>query len=135
MKNKHDGSCLCGEVVFEIQGDFEQFFLCHCEYCRKDTGSAHCANLFSSSAKLHWIRGQNKVTTFNLASTRHTKSFCSVCGSAVPTYHESSGMLVVPAGSLNAPVTIQPNAHIFMASKANWDHDLENIPKFEKLPS
>jgi hypothetical protein len=40
MINKHQGSCLCGEVRFEIEGEFERFFLCHCEYCRKDTGSA-----------------------------------------------------------------------------------------------
>ena len=37
----HRGSCLCGKVTFEIEGNFEQFFLCHCERCRKDTGSAH----------------------------------------------------------------------------------------------
>lgn len=111
------------------------FFLCHCEYCRKDTGSAHCANLFSSKAKLKWMSGKDKVTTFNLAPTRHTKSFCSACGSAVPTFHEARGMLVVPAGSLNTPVNIQPNAHIFMGSKANWDHELEAVPKVEKYPS
>lgn len=56
---KYSGSCLCGEVTFEIEGDFEDFYLCHCERCRKDTGSAHAANLFSSTAKLkmaHWPR-------------------------------------------------------------------------------
>ncbi|MDF2503046.1 GFA family protein [Clostridium sp.] len=31
---KYKGSCLCGEVTFEIEGDFENFFLCHCERCR-----------------------------------------------------------------------------------------------------
>lgn len=134
MKSEHKGGCLCGEVAFEIHGDFDQFFLCHCEYCRKDTGSAHCANLFSSTAKLHWICGQNKVTTFHLPSTRHTKSFCSICGSTMPTEHESTGMLVVPAGSLNTPLSIQPNAHIFMASKANWDDELEALPKMDRYP-
>jgi len=53
--NKHLGSCLCGEVRFEIVGNFERFFLCHCGRCRKDTGSAHAANLFSSTAKVHWL--------------------------------------------------------------------------------
>ena len=50
MSNRHSGACLCGAVHFEIEGDFERFFLCHCEYCRKDTGSAHAANLFRPAA-------------------------------------------------------------------------------------
>ena len=33
--NKHLGSCLCGEVRFEIVGNFKRFFLCHRERCRK----------------------------------------------------------------------------------------------------
>ena len=49
---KHTGSCLCGEITFEIDGDFKNFYLCH---CRKDTGPAHAANMFSSTAKLKWI--------------------------------------------------------------------------------
>ena len=78
------GSCLCGSVNFEIDGDFDSFFLCHCSYCRKDTGSAHGANLFSSNAKLKWKSGQDLVKNFKLTGTRHTKSFCSECGSAMP---------------------------------------------------
>lgn len=53
----YKGSCLCDEITFVIEGEFEQFFFCHCERCRKDTGSAHAANLFSSTAKLSWLSG------------------------------------------------------------------------------
>jgi len=62
--SKYVGSCLCGEVRFEIVGDFDRFFLCHCGRCRKDTGSAHAANLFSSTAKIHWLSGQAKIKNF-----------------------------------------------------------------------
>ena len=54
------GSCLCGAVRFEVTGAFESFFLCHCSRCRKDTGSAHGANLFSSTAKLAWLKGEDR---------------------------------------------------------------------------
>jgi hypothetical protein len=43
--------------------------------------------------------------------------------------------LVVPAGSLETPVAIRPNAHIFVASRADWDRDLETVPMIERLPS
>ncbi|RXQ95983.1 GFA family protein [Ancylomarina salipaludis] len=131
---KHTGSCLCGKISFEIDGDFESFFLCHCEYCRKDTGSAHAANLFSSTARLKWLSGENQVKTFQYKSTRHFKSFCPNCGSALPNIQIDGKHLVVPAGCLETDVPIQAQAHVFLKSKANWDTNLENLPKFDQFP-
>ena len=135
MSKKHLGSCLCGEVRFEILGDFEHFFLCHCGRCRKDTGSAHAANLFSSTASIRWLSGEPKIKTFRVPSTRHEKSFCSECGSAIPNVQMNGALLVVPAGSLDSAIEMQPEAHIFVASSADWDVRLEDVLKLENLPS
>ena len=132
--NHHVGSCLCGAVRFEVTGSFDGFYLCHCQRCRKDTGSAHAANLFSSTARLQWQSGDVHVHRFDVPSTRHTKCFCVTCGSALP-YHTSNGqLLVVPAGSLDSEVSVRPNAHIFVGSRAAWDSALDAIPGFEELP-
>ena len=135
MNDTYSGSCLCETVKYEIQGQFESFYLCHCKYCQKDTGSAHAANLFSTTAKITWLAGENKIKTFNLPSTRHTKSFCTECGSAVPVHQIENKLLVVPAGSLNIEINMIPTAHIFYSSKASWCEGLENIKKFDKFPS
>ena len=127
------GSCLCGNAAFEVQGNFDGFYLCHCKHCQKDTGSAHAANLFSKSAKLTWLAGFDSVTTFTLAGTCHKKSFCKVCGSALPSTHDA-GLLVIPAGCLDTEVSISPTAHIFTSSKAVWDEGLGDVPGFEGLP-
>lgn len=132
MENKHIGSCLCGQVKFEIEGDFESFFLCHCKYCQKDTGSAHAANLFSTTAKITWITVTDKIKTFNLPSTRHSKSFCRECGSAVPSLQMEAKLLAVPAGSLDSEINIMPTAHLFWASRASWDNGLEDIKRFDQ---
>jgi hypothetical protein len=135
MDKKYLGSCLCERVQFEIDGDFESFFLCHCKYCHKDTGSAHAANLFSTTAKLKWLAGQDQVKSFTLPGTRHMKSFCHECGSAVPNQQMNGRLLVVPAGSLNSDLAMTPNAHVFCSSRASWDTLLETIKEFEKFPS
>nr|WP_083003490.1 GFA family protein [Halomonas sp. GT] len=127
------GSCLCGTVRFEVKGEFDSFYLCHCQHCQKDTGSAHAANLFSSSAKLVWHSGVDAVTSFVLPGSRHNKSFCKLCGSALPNT-QIEGLLVVPAGGLDTEITMLPTAHIFSSSKAAWDGELEEVPKFEGLP-
>ncbi|WP_419168645.1 GFA family protein [Halobacteriovorax sp.] len=134
MSNKNAGSCLCGNIKFELEGSFESFFLCHCKYCQKDTGSAHAANLFTTNSKLSWLSGEDLVKTFNLPQTRHVKSFCTNCGSAVPSIQNNGDLIVVPAGSLDVPVSIKPNAHLFIGSKANWEDELDELPSFEGLP-
>lgn len=131
---KYTGTCLCGKVSFEVEGDFDSFYLCHCERCRKDTGSSHAANLFSSTAKLKWLTGKDEVRTFNFNSTGHIKSFCKTCGSALPNIQMNGTLLVVPAGSLDSDIPIRADGHIFMANKANWDFELESLPMFDKLP-
>lgn len=130
----HTGSCLCRKVVFEVNGDFDDFFLCHCKWCRKDTGSAHAANLFSTTAKIKWISGKDQVRSFQYKNTQHVKAFCINCGSALPNIQMNGALLVVPAGSLNTDVPMKPKAHIFMAYKANWDLKLEEIQRFDKQP-
>jgi len=134
MNTKHSGSCLCGAVRFAVEGNFERFYLCHCQYCRKDTGSAHAANLFSSTATLQWLAGEDKLTLFNLPATRHQRCFCSICGSALPNLQMNGTLLLVPAGSLDTRLSLTPDAHIFTASKALWDHDLEKIPMLAMAP-
>ena len=129
----HLGSCLCGTVSFAIKGEFERFYLCHCHHCQKDTGSAHAANLFSQSAKLVWLSGSDAVTSFTLPGTRHSKSFCKLCGSALPNT-QFAGLLVVPAGCLDTEISTLPTAHIFSSSKAAWDEKLREVPEFEGLP-
>lgn len=131
---KTTGSCLCGAVRFELEGEFEHFFICHCSYCRKDTGSAHAANLFTRTDALRWISGKDNITTFNLAPTRHVKSFCKTCGSAVPNTTMGGDICIVPAGSLDDNVARKPDAHIFTASQASWEEALASIQRFEELP-
>ncbi len=135
MTNKHQGSCLCGEVKYELSGDFQSFFLCHCTRCQKDTGSAHAANLFAKASTLTWLQGESYVKTYQHLNTKHEKSFCQNCGSALPTIAETINCVVVPAGSLDSPISIEPTAKIFMSRCASWSKNVGNVPSYEELPN
>ncbi|MBY8826370.1 GFA family protein [Sphingomonas colocasiae] len=134
MSGTYPGSCLCGTVRFEIAGAFDGFFLCHCGRCRKNSGSAHAANLFSRTARLDWLAGEDRVRTYAVPDTRHRRSFCTQCGSALPGMHIDGTVLVAPAGSLDGPLDTRPDAHIFIASRADWDDRLEDVPRHEAFP-
>ena len=130
----YNGSCQCGEVHYKVEGTVTGFFLCHCRYCQKDTGSAHAANLFVPQGKLSWESGFDFVRTFCVPNTRHQKSFCIQCGSALPNEQSKDDVIVIPAGSLDGEFAIRPNAHLFSASRAPWDHNLEDLRVFDQLP-
>jgi len=61
-----DSHAVLDGMSFEVKGDFDSFYLCHCRYCLKDTGSAYAANLFSQSAKQVWRSGEDAVTSYRL---------------------------------------------------------------------
>lgn len=130
----YKGSCLCKGIKFKITGTFESFFLCHCRYCRKDSGSAHAANLFSKTAKIEWTKKETEIKTFQPPRSNHLKAFCANCGSALPNLQMEGKLLVVPAGCLDTKLEKRPDAHIFMSNKASWDESLEDIFKFERFP-
>ncbi len=135
MTQHHQGSCLCGKVKYQLDGEFQSFFLCHCQRCQKDTGSAHAANLFANAATLTWLQGANDVRRYQYPDSRHVKAFCHHCGSALPVATEDPALVVVPAGSLDTPVPILPNGKIYLASAAAWATSLEDVASFAALPS
>ncbi len=115
------GSCICGLVSFEISGDFNDFYLCHCHRCQKITGSAHAANIFSELSAITWISGEDKIKRFTLPKAKFfNHSFCSNCGSPVPRKARSGEFLIIPAGSLDSDPIVAPRRNIFWESRANW---------------
>lgn len=134
VMEKNIGSCLCQKVQYEVTGDFSGFFLCHCSRCRKETGSAHASNLFIKTGDLKWINGQELVKNYQVPNTRFTTAFCSECGSTLPSVNETTGRILVPAGSLDNEIKIKANAHIFMGSRAHWEDDIKEAPQFDELP-
>ncbi len=131
--SSNQGSCLCKSVQYKLEGEPNSFYLCHCTRCRKVSGTAHVANLFFQDTSIEWVSGKEKVKTYALADSHFKNSFCTQCGSQVPTTLSNSKVMV-PAGSLDTDVHIKPNAHIFCDSRANWESSIENTPKFSEMP-
>ena len=134
MTRTMGGSCLCGAVRFDVVGEVQGFYLCHCSRCRKDTGSAHAANLFTAAVAIDWRSGRENVRTYRVPETRHQKSFCVTCGSAVPSLQVEGDLLMIPAGCIDGAISRRPDAHICLASRADWDDRLENVAGIEGVP-
>ncbi|MDU6748188.1 MAG: GFA family protein, partial [Bradyrhizobium sp.] len=91
------GSCLCGEVVFEVDGPFDKFLNCHCSRCRKASGTAHSCEVIVKAAALRWLQGEARVARFDLPQARSfATAFCSRCGSPMPHLTRSGREAIVP---------------------------------------
>jgi hypothetical protein len=130
-----DGSCLCGEVAYEITGAPQRAMNCHCTRCQRGRSAAHASNVFYKIDQFRWKRGESLVTEYKVPDARfHAAAFCSRCGSKVPRISAERGVVVVPAGALDTDPGIQPAAHIFVADKAPWFDISDSLPQFAQMP-
>jgi len=52
----------------------------------------------------------------------------------MPTVVAEQSLTVIPAGCLDCDVSVSPNGHLFVGSKANWDENLETVKAFKGFP-
>lgn len=128
------GSCCCGDVTFTLEDSFSHFYFCHCEQCRKLTGTAHAANLFTSPSNINWVTGVDKVKRYDHPGRSFSKAFCECCGSGLPFVSQSGKALIVPAGSLNDEPSKPLDAQIFCAEQAQWHKAGVDAAKTEGFP-
>lgn len=124
------GSCLCGEVAYEVSGNFRGVVKCHCSRCRKARSAAHGANLFITEPGFRWLRGEGLVEQYRVPeASRFANSFCRRCGGIVPRGSDGQDPLGVPAGSLDDDVGVIEVLHIFTGSQASWYEIADDLPQ------
>ena len=116
----HSGSCLCGAVRYEVDGDVGPLYLCHCGRCRKAHGSAFAAVAPVAASGFRVVAGLDSLGDYAVPSGLH-RIFCKQCGSPLFSRRDSVPELVrVRVGSLDTPLATKPEMHIFVGSKADW---------------
>jgi hypothetical protein len=135
MSKTIPGSCLCGNVRFEVTGPFSAFHMCHCSRCRKSTASAHASNIFAAPENIAWLSGEEKIKRFDLPSAkRFSKCFCTDCGSSVPYASRNGKMVIIPAGLMDKDPDIFPQDNIFWGNRAPWYDNGLKAQRFKGYP-
>lgn len=129
------GSCLCGAVAFEIDEQPRNLVNCHCSRCRQSRGAAHGTNFFTRLDKLRWTRGTDKVRTYKVPEAQlFSTSFCTDCGSTLPSAFTPIKRYIVPAGALDTPLPITVGCNIWTSSRAPWFPLTDGLPQYEAMP-
>jgi len=130
----YQGSCLCGEIRYEISGEIKAIVCCHCSECRKAQGSAFATNGVVAENDFKLLSGEHLLSRYE-PSRGYAKFFCSRCGSPIISKSEQKpGVVRVRIGTIESVITERPMAHIFVGSKANWEEISDSLPQFENFP-
>ncbi len=122
-----NGSCLCGTVMFEIDGAISKLSHCHCSMCRKFHGALF-ATYFDSTG-LTITQGEDAILSY--ASSRNvTRQFCKHCGSPLPEIlNDDNNGVTVPVGLIDSKISGLPCKHIFVESKSAAYTITDNWPQ------
>jgi hypothetical protein len=122
----HKGSCICGAVSFEIEGDLKPPDACHCRECRKQSGHYFASTDVPRSALT--VHGSENVRWY-ASSEKVRRGFCATCGSTLfwdPAHRDWTG---VAMGALDTPTGTKLAIHIFVAEKGDYYDIADGLPQ------
>lgn len=126
------GSCLCGNVRYEVASEIEAVSHCHCSMCRKAHGAAFGTYGSVRLQKHAFTEGAALIREYR-SSEAVTRMFCSVCGSPLAWHSEGefSAWISFPLSTLDTACIPSKQRHIHVASKAPWHVICDGWPQSE----
>ena len=130
------GSCLCGDVVFEMREPFTEIELCHCDKCKKAYGAPFAATLYCRKSAFRWLQGAERVTSYDApleeSPPAYRHSFCTRCGSALPLVWDRLPIVEVPVASLDDAVDTRPAYQMYESQRAAWLGSTDGVRGYER---
>jgi hypothetical protein len=115
------GGCFCDSVRYELKGSLQNTRACHCSRCRKAFSGASSAYAeLSPSSSLEWLSGEDNLSIYETGGG-WGMGFCSKCGSTICGLHDGQ-VHGLTLGCVNGDPGVEIDMHIFVDSKAPWDH-------------
>lgn len=126
------GSCLCGKINYSISSTLKNLLICHCDHCKKISGSAFSLNFIVKEEDIK-LDGEPKVYTDAGDSGNPVyRSFCSDCGSPLfARINSAPNRVVLKAGTLSDITAYKPVAEIYCSKSLNWLPEMPGTAKNE----
>lgn len=120
------GSCLCGAVWFEIEGELAPPDACHCSQCRRQSGHYWASTDIDKDRIV--IHGSEAVRWYQ-ASEKVRRGFCSTCGSFLFWEPLGGARTAIAMGAFDAPTGTRLGHHIFVADKGDYYEIGDGLPQ------
>lgn len=121
------GRCLCGGVSFAYDGPENWRAHCHCESCRRQTGSPFTTFMGVPDGAWRWTGERPAVYVSSPGVRRY---FCSICGA--PAAFEADRFpheIHFYAALLDDHRDFVPDRHVHWDERVPWAHIADDLPK------
>jgi len=129
------GSCLCGEVKFAVRNVCGPTEICHCNRCRKTSGTNSLTSVGLRTEDFSLLQGQAFIRTYAApilySPPAYLAHFCSKCGSPVPVAPKDGELMEIPLGIFDDDPGVKPDKHIFVEFVPAWDKISDNLPQYK----
>lgn len=123
------GSCLCGAVSFEVEGELKAPDACHCTACRKTTGHYFVSTDVARDRLT--VHGAEQVSWY--PSSEHIRrGFCARCGSTLfwdPVHRDWTSIAM---GAFEPPTGTRIEMHIHVAEKGDYYDIADGLPQHSR---
>lgn len=123
------GGCFCGRVRYEIGAPLKSARSCHCSRCRKAFSGAGSAYAEVEPGSFVWTAGEANLVRYE-TGPGWGMGFCGSCGSTLCGL-QGNDVHGVTLGCVDGDPGVEIEMHIFVGSKAPWDHIGGSAPQFE----
>ena len=129
------GKCLCGNVSYQCHSEPKAIFNCHCEDCRRATGSVFGTNLFVPESVVEISGEISSYSHISDSGSTMTKRFCPNCGSLLFGSNSAKPNVVsIRAGTVDQLALIKPQINLFMDKKVPSTSIDENLEQASRMP-
>ena len=129
------GKCLCGNVTYKCHAEPTVIFNCHCEDCRRATGSVFGTNFFVPEDELEIFGEVSSYSHTADSGSTMTKRFCPNCGSLLFGNNSAkSNVVSIRAGTVDQLDLIKPVVNVFMDSKVSSTSIDKNLKQASRMP-
>lgn len=127
--SKIEGGCFCNSVRYRFEGPLQRARACHCSQCRKAFSGASSAYAeLSPASTFAWVSGEDLLTMYETGEG-WGMAFCSRCGSTLCGLHDGD-VHGLTLGCVDGDPGVEIEMHIFVDSKAPWDHIGGSAPQY-----
>jgi hypothetical protein len=110
------GRCLCGATEWQSDTDPHAVHYCHCNMCRRWTGSPFATLAWYPRHSVKWSRHPVEFRSSPIA----VRSHCDICGTPLHLAYDGRDDVAIAIGSMDAAQALKPTHHYGAEARLPW---------------
>ena len=135
MPITYTGKCFCGEVTYTANGPPVVVAQCHCDACRRLSGTGHTVGAMFLAEAVVVTGGLRAFSYTSDQGSKVTKMSCAHCSS--PIFGQNTrlpGHLTLSLGTMDDAQGLNVEVVIFEQCKPHWDELGEDVVCYATQP-